>query len=149
VIYFVQSIDGGPIKIGHTENLDVRLKQLQVHYARPLAVLATMAGDRAEEQAIHERFAHHRMGRMEQFRPDPEILDFIRRPLLRSPGPMTAEAMPASCRSVVVTGSPEWVAWLHRGARFLRADVAKMIDMATVEYARNRGFDDPPPRRVP
>jgi hypothetical protein len=34
-------MDGGPIKIGYTENLDARLKQLKAHYGRQLAVLAT------------------------------------------------------------------------------------------------------------
>lgn len=53
---------------------------------RPLALLATMDGGRAEERAIHERFAEHRLGRTEQFRPTAEILAFIGRPLFAAAG---------------------------------------------------------------
>jgi hypothetical protein len=44
VIYFAQPVDGGPVKIGTTGDLDSRLRTLESHYRRRFAVLATMEG---------------------------------------------------------------------------------------------------------
>lgn len=93
MIYFLQSPLGGSIKIGTTENLEVRLKQLEAHYGQPLALLATLEGGRDKEQAIHARFASHRLGRTEQFRPVTEIMAFIGRPLLVGADPDAVEMM--------------------------------------------------------
>jgi hypothetical protein len=93
MVYFLQPTDGGPIKIGYTDNLDQRRLQLQVHYGTSLALLATMEGGKEVERAIHERFAAHRIGRTEQFRPAPELLAFIGRPLLANPNPEAVEAL--------------------------------------------------------
>jgi hypothetical protein len=93
VIYFMQATDGGPVKIGHSADVPTRVRQLASHYRKPLAVLATMDGDREEEAEIHARFAHLRFGRTEQFRPASELMAFIGRPLLVGPNPETVEAM--------------------------------------------------------
>jgi hypothetical protein len=89
VVYFIQATDEiGPIKIGTSEDVPARIRQLEATYNRPLAVLATMPGGRDEERAIHERFSHLRFGRTEQFQPDPDLLDFISRPLFVSACPV-------------------------------------------------------------
>jgi hypothetical protein len=93
MIYFAQSTDGGPIKIGTTADVESRLRQLEAHYGRPLALLATMPGGRDEERAIHRRFALLRFGRTEQFRPAPDLLAFIGRPLLVDPNHETVEVI--------------------------------------------------------
>jgi hypothetical protein len=36
---------------------------------------------------------------------------------------------------------------VERGADFCRTDVAKLVDAALVEYLKQRGFDEPAPRR--
>ena len=69
MIYFLKPVDGGPVKIGCSEDVDRRREQLEWHYGRPLALLGTMPGGREEERAIHVRFAEHRIGRTELFRP--------------------------------------------------------------------------------
>lgn len=93
MIYFLQPVDGGPVKIGFTDHLGVRHKQLEAHYGRPLALLATMEGGRSTEAEIHGRFAHLRFGRTEQFRPGPDLMAFINRPLLVDANPDVVEAM--------------------------------------------------------
>jgi hypothetical protein len=93
VIYFLQSIEGGPIKIGFTDDLMQRHRQLEKHYARPLALLATMEGGADREAEIHRQFDHLRFGRTEQFRPGPDLMAFIGRPLLVHPNPDTVEVM--------------------------------------------------------
>ena len=89
----MQSVDGGPVKIGHSEDVDRRREQLESHYGRPLALLKVMPGGRDEERALHERFAEHRIGRTEQFRPAPDLMEFIGRPLLVGANPDAIEAM--------------------------------------------------------
>jgi hypothetical protein len=41
VIYFVQPIDGGPVKFGTSGNVGARVGHLESHYRKPLALLAT------------------------------------------------------------------------------------------------------------
>jgi hypothetical protein len=93
MIYFLQPVDGGPVKIGTTENLDARVKQLEAHYGCPLALLGTMPGGREEERSVHERFGHLRFGRTEQFQPAADLMAFIDRPLLVGANPDAVEAM--------------------------------------------------------
>lgn len=75
MIYFVQSPAGGPIKIGTTIRLSVRLAQLFAEHGR-LVVLAVLDGSYADESALHQRFAHLR-GLGEWFLPGKDLLEFI------------------------------------------------------------------------
>jgi hypothetical protein len=49
--------------------------------------------------------------------------------------------------AVTIKGRPEWRAWVDRGAEYCRTDVAKLVDAALVEYLKQRGFDEPAPKR--
>jgi hypothetical protein len=102
VIYFAQSTEGGPVKIGATDDVARRLGQLEAYYGKPLAVLATLPGGADEERAIHRRFDHLRLGRKEQFRPHAELMAFIRRPLLVGANPDAVEVMPGRFGSIAV-----------------------------------------------
>jgi hypothetical protein len=93
LIYFMQCSAGGPVKIGFTDDVQLRQQQLEASYGRPLALLATMEGGRAEEASIHRRFRQLRLGRTEQFRPGRELMEFIGRPLLVGANPDAVEAM--------------------------------------------------------
>lgn len=44
MIYALQPTAGDPIKLGTTENLPVRIAQLEAHYRQPLALLAMLPG---------------------------------------------------------------------------------------------------------
>lgn len=93
MIYFMQAVDGGPVKIGFTDDLPTRHYQLERNYGRPLAILATMEGGREREAEIHARFAHLRLGKKEQFRPGVDLMQFIGRPLLVGANPDAVELM--------------------------------------------------------
>jgi hypothetical protein len=75
MIYFAQSPAGGPIKIGQSIQLSVRLAQLICEHG-PLIVLAVLDGDHPEEHALHQRFAPFRLNG-EWFLPDVALLDYI------------------------------------------------------------------------
>lgn len=81
MIYFLR-LPTGSIKIGYTGDLDSRMKQLRRHYGCDFKIVATMPGGINEEQALHQQFAHLRFGREEQFRPGPDLCEFIGRHLL-------------------------------------------------------------------
>ena len=49
--------------------------------------------------------------------------------------------------ALTIKGRPEWRDWVDRGAEFCRTDVAKLVDAALVEYLKQRGFDEPAPKR--
>jgi hypothetical protein len=65
----------GPIKIGWTKNLLVRLRAFSTMFPMPLRLLGVIPGD--VEDWWHERFAAFRLGG-EWFAPMPELLEFIR-----------------------------------------------------------------------
>lgn len=139
MIYFMQPTAGGPVKIGHAGNVDIRHAQLESHYGCELVVLATMDGGRDEEAEIHERFAHLRLKgknqrgrRPEQFRPAPELMEFIGRPLLVGANPDATEAMKPSkstnTRAIRLDLPPK----VHRLLRLMAADAG----MSMAAYAR-------------
>lgn len=148
MIYALQPLDGGPVKIGFSSDVEARQKQLEATYGRPLALLATIEGGREEERAIHDRFAHLRLGGTEQFRPTPELMAFLGRPLLVDQNAKITEAIPAkNLLAIQIRGAPEWKAWVEEMAAFDRLSVAAMTDRALSRYAEMIGFKEPPPKR--
>lgn len=146
MIYFLQSPDGGPLKIGYTSHVDRRRMQLETIYGRPLVLLGVIEGGRQEEAEIHERFADHRLGRTEQFHPVPEILDFIGRPLFAST--VEAEPMPpVGCTVALIhlKGSPAFSVWLEGLRRHTHMQKTVMFRLAIAEFAKQQGYDVPPP----
>jgi hypothetical protein len=77
VVYFLQQGEDGPIKTGSTTKLGARIATLQTASSVELKVLGTCVGDNTVERAIHRRFKHLRI-RGEWFRPEAELLEFIR-----------------------------------------------------------------------
>lgn len=66
--YFIQSIEGGPIKIGHAENPKQRLSLLQSGNPQELRVTRVVEGGYKVEQQLHRIFSEHRI-RGEWFEP--------------------------------------------------------------------------------
>lgn len=151
MIYFAQPADGGAVKIGFSGDVKARVRYLETYYSRPLILLATMEGDREVETEIKERFAHLRFGRTEQFRPAPELMEFIGRPLLASPNPDAVEVMlpssGATPNAVVLRGSLEWREWLKRAAASEQSSMAEFVDRAVRLYAKKIKFNEEAPER--
>jgi hypothetical protein len=81
VVYFVQAVPDGPIKIGSSREIAERMATLRTCSPLPLELLATQEcrgyRGRRTERELHRRFAAHRL-HGEWFRPHEEILDYIR-----------------------------------------------------------------------
>ena len=78
MIYFIQSGDNGPIKIGYTDNnIENRLSGLQVSCPEKLTLLGCVDGDIYIEVALHKLFKTLRI-RGEWFSSDPYLLKCIR-----------------------------------------------------------------------
>ena len=75
-IYAIQAGEGGPIKIGQTNDPATRLKTLQTGNAETLIGLAAWRALPIDEKLLHEEFAHLRI-RGEWFEPDPELIDHV------------------------------------------------------------------------
>lgn len=75
-IYFIQSNIGGPIKIGLSDNPDLRLEEIQRMSPFKLQILATTIGDYKLENELHKRFKHLRY-HDEWFEPGKELLNYI------------------------------------------------------------------------
>lgn len=77
MIYCVQDPEGGPVKIGQSDNVRLRLQRLSSYYGRPLCLMGTVEGGVEKERSVHARFAEFRVGRAEQFRPHQTIADYF------------------------------------------------------------------------
>ena len=77
MVYFVQDIDGGPIKIGKAVKLSLRLPTLEVASGRRLKVLGVMDGQYETETKCHRMFNHLRVAG-EWFNPGDDLLRFIK-----------------------------------------------------------------------
>lgn len=75
-VYFIQSGEGGPIKIGYSTNVEKRQRDLQISSPHQLALLARLPGGPKLEKVIHRGFAEHRV-KGEWFRPADDLLTFI------------------------------------------------------------------------
>lgn len=76
-VYFAQSVAGGPVKIGHSNDPEARVASLQTAHADTLRIIGTIPGGRAVETALHASFADDRIGG-EWFRPSPSLVAFMR-----------------------------------------------------------------------
>lgn len=76
MIYFIQGVAGGPIKIGYTNNVTRRLAQLRSGNPTPLRVIATTEGTLAIEAQLHRKFARYQV-RREWFEDVEELRMFI------------------------------------------------------------------------
>ena len=72
--YFVQAGSDGPIKIGSTKNLAVRLRSLATMSPVPLTLLGIVPAN--VEETCHVRFGAFRL-HGEWFAPAPELIAFI------------------------------------------------------------------------
>lgn len=76
MIYFVQAGDGGPIKVGFTNNIERRFSSATTDNPADLKILGVCSGTSRYEKALHARFhAHHVRG--EWFADCSEIREFI------------------------------------------------------------------------
>ena len=76
-VYFVQSEDGGPIKIGRADDVAHRLQQLQTSRPDKLVLLAAAPGTFDDERKIQEAFAQHRV-KGEWFSPVMGLLELVK-----------------------------------------------------------------------
>lgn len=76
-VYFIQSDETGPIKIGVTNNIMYRLSMLQTGSPYQLHIRALQPGDVSIERAYHQVFEEHRISG-EWFEPVPKLLATIK-----------------------------------------------------------------------
>lgn len=60
-VYFIQANEGGPVKIGWSDNPKRRLNQLQAAHHGTLNLLAAVPGGRDTEKSIHGRLDDYRV----------------------------------------------------------------------------------------
>lgn len=77
-VYFVQPVNGGPVKIGCSKMPRARLSSLMAWSPFKLRLLATAPGDYVSEGQLHRRFEADRL-HGEWFRPSPDLMELIDR----------------------------------------------------------------------
>lgn len=85
LVYFIQSVNGGPVKIGFVTRASLlpnRVASLQTGQAYPLEVLKTIPGGSNIENQMHARFGHWRLTG-EWFLPSKDLETFCGRSLMR------------------------------------------------------------------
>lgn len=76
LVYFVQELPFGPVKIGKTVNLKSRLSQLQNGNPRELVLAGHLIGREGLEKEIHKEFKDLQIER-EWYRPEPGLIRFV------------------------------------------------------------------------
>lgn len=77
-VYFIQGVDGGPIKIGKANDPLRRLACIQAYSPVPLRILAVEPGGMRREYTLHRQFKAARL-HGEWFEPTPTLLRIIAR----------------------------------------------------------------------
>lgn len=153
MIYFLQSVDGGPIKIGTTVTFSARLVAHQAQKATKFNVLGVMDGGRAFEKELHERFAHLRIKqnrRLEWFHPAEELLAFIAEKASKWDG---VDEVAVSKQKVVAKltacedRADAYAAWLREFGAFYGASPQEIMHRALSDFAHRAGFRRAPGRR--
>lgn len=148
MIYFMQPVGGGPIKIGYSKDVQFRKEQLESDYREELVLLATLEGDREQERQWHNRFSHLRIGRTEQFRPGEDLLNAIG--LMATSVSENQVIQPMSPRNLVMSmkGSSEFREWLNELAEFDRSSPCQIVEKGMILYAKQIGFNPSAPKRT-
>jgi hypothetical protein len=77
-VYFIQSGDSGPVKIGYSDDPGRRLAQLQTGHPESLVLLCWIAGGPTKEREVHDRFRAERLREDgEWFRPSADLMAYI------------------------------------------------------------------------
>lgn len=97
MIYFIQAVDGGPVKIGWAKNLDKRIAEIQRMSPSQLCILNTFDSSKEDERLLHKYFKCIRLYG-EWFEPTDELLAFVQNPckveLPPKPQPRIIEEVP-------------------------------------------------------
>lgn len=72
-IYAIQSVNGGPVKIGQTANVEKRLSEIQVGHHEDLVVVDFFDAFGATDRKVHEDIDESLRVRGEWYRDDPEV----------------------------------------------------------------------------
>lgn len=75
-VYFIQPVAGGLIKVGYTDNIFTRFRQIQYHSPIPLQLLGMIEGDKVLEVGLHLEFLKERH-HGEWFLPQGRIKEFL------------------------------------------------------------------------
>jgi hypothetical protein len=76
-LYFIQSIQGGPIKIGRTLDIDKRIGQLQTSSPEQLVLVGFILNEGHKESELHYKFRQFRL-HGEWFEPVAELIEYIK-----------------------------------------------------------------------
>lgn len=99
-IYFVQAVDGGPIKIGFSRNPEHRLRGLQTGSPKELRIIALIPNKtRQLEREFHQHLAEHRMSG-EWFEDHNEVYKIVGKASSRAPIIRIEDPKSVSCRRV-------------------------------------------------
>lgn len=150
MIYFVRAGDDGPIKIGTTTQLTIRLAGLKydpVAEGRDIILLAVMDGGRSVEKSLHRRFSHLRI-KGEWHSAADDLLEYIASegksvdPDSDELGQVTILAYKANDQVF-----EEFKAWIEGFAEKMNVSTPVLLDMALNAFAEQRKFK-PIPKRL-
>ena len=99
MIYFIQSVNGGPVKIGYAANIQERFECIQAMSPVILRIVSVMNGDRGSEGHLHRYFGKIRL-HGEWFSPTEELLRFVKKPY-----PIECNASINICQGSTVQGN--------------------------------------------
>jgi hypothetical protein len=141
MIYFARRTEDSPIKIGQTQNVRARMKNLQMY------LVGTRPGGFTEEKAIHRKFAYLRFTGTELFRPDQELLDFIAESAgMSNPRRVFRTVAGRNRERLQVLVSDDYKKWIEGLSAASRFRIPDLVRQALFHYATAIGYRSPPSR---
>ncbi|WP_298800026.1 GIY-YIG nuclease family protein [uncultured Devosia sp.] len=143
-VYFIQSGQNGPIKIGVAKDVRKRLWQLQTSSHEPLTLLGTCDGDEALEAEFHLQFSQFHI-RGEWFAPDPLLLEEGERRCSALKSSVTPTREPLYVAMLVVTELKKQFAeaWAVKAAKITNLPVREVRGFETGETSLTLGHLEP------
>lgn len=140
-VYFIQSQDGGSIKIGRVNTLSgikPRLQSLQLSSPVGLRILGIISnGGPTEERTLHRRFSHLSQ-HGEWFNPGPELIAFVQKHTTPFEAEKCILIQPLDKRSedeVIITNTANRIRQARDEANLSQKQVALKIGLTRTAYA--------------
>jgi hypothetical protein len=140
-VYFIQPVDGGPIKVGIAVDVEERLRKLQMGNWVRLRIIATCPGGRAQEKRLHKEWRKHRV-HGEWFSPVREVMAWIAEYATPYVTRREAAAQAARERAREIERVARW----HRDWRRMWRQLGREVVRALAPRASRRKIDGLPVR---
>lgn len=140
IVYFVRRESDQTIKIGTTKNIEERIRFLMRRYGR-MTPIGYIAGYFDEEEKLHKKFKHLRLGKSEFFSPMCELIDYIFSEALPLEVDYTPLREPIACKPISLKVTKEMHKELKRLSQSNGATLSGFVRKVLADRLSDENID--------